>query len=66
MVTVDMIWSICLLAAALPLHKESRQDLVRSGIGGLKAPDELAALGVEGTFRPPNFPAASDDTLVRK
>jgi hypothetical protein len=29
-VTVDMIWSLGLLIAALPLHKESPQDLLRS------------------------------------
>jgi uncharacterized membrane protein len=29
-VTVDMIWSLSLLLAALPLHKESPQDLLRS------------------------------------
>jgi len=29
-VTVDMVWSLALLVAALPLHKESPQDLLRS------------------------------------
>jgi hypothetical protein len=29
-VTVDMIWSLGLVIAALPLHKESPQDLLRS------------------------------------
>ncbi len=29
-VTVDMVWSLGLLLAALPLHKESPQDLLRS------------------------------------
>src|SRR5580698_4139042 len=29
-VTVDMVWSLGLLVAALPLHKESPQDLLRS------------------------------------
>jgi hypothetical protein len=29
-VTVDMVWSLCLLIAALPLHKESPRDLLRS------------------------------------
>src|ERR1700723_2333710 len=29
-VTIDMVWSLCLLVAALPLHKESPQDLLRS------------------------------------
>jgi hypothetical protein len=29
-VTLDMIWSLGLLIAALPLHKESPQDLLRS------------------------------------
>ena len=29
-VTVDMVWSLGLLIAALPLHKESPQDLLRS------------------------------------
>ncbi|MGO9434306.1 MAG: hypothetical protein ACLPH3_02965 [Terracidiphilus sp.] len=29
-VTVDMVWSLALLIAALPLHKESPQDLLRS------------------------------------
>ncbi|WP_263356721.1 hypothetical protein [Acidicapsa ligni] len=29
-VTVDMIWSLCLLVAALPAHKESPLDLLRS------------------------------------
>ena len=29
-VTVDMIWSLGLLLAALPLHRESPQDLLRS------------------------------------
>ncbi|WP_433964342.1 hypothetical protein [Tunturiibacter gelidiferens] len=29
-VTIDMIWSLGLLLAALPLHKESPQDLLRS------------------------------------
>jgi hypothetical protein len=29
-VTIDMIWSLGLLIAALPLHKESPQDLLRS------------------------------------
>jgi hypothetical protein len=29
-VTIDMIWSLCLLVAALPSHKESPQDLLRS------------------------------------
>ena len=29
-VTLDMIWSLYLLIAALPLHKESPQDLLRS------------------------------------
>jgi hypothetical protein len=29
-VTVDMVWSLGLLVAALPLHKEAPQDLLRS------------------------------------
>jgi hypothetical protein len=29
-VTVDMVWSLGLLVAALPLHKESPQDMLRS------------------------------------
>jgi hypothetical protein len=29
-VTVDMVWSLCLLVAALPSHKEAPQDLLRS------------------------------------
>jgi hypothetical protein len=29
-VTADMIWSLCLLVAALPSHRESPQDLLRS------------------------------------
>lgn len=29
-VTIDMVWSLCLLVAALPLHKQSPQDLLRS------------------------------------
>jgi hypothetical protein len=29
-VTIDMVWSLALLVAALPLHKESPQDLLRS------------------------------------
>ena len=29
-VTIDMIWSLCLLIAALPSHKEAPQDLLRS------------------------------------
>jgi hypothetical protein len=29
-VTIDMVWSLCLLVAALPLHKELPQDLLRS------------------------------------
>ena len=29
-VTADMIWSLCLLLAALPTHKESSADLLRS------------------------------------
>lgn len=29
-VTADMIWSLCLLVAALPSHKEAPQDLLRS------------------------------------
>jgi hypothetical protein len=29
-VTLDMIWSLGLLLAALPLHRESPQDLLRS------------------------------------
>jgi hypothetical protein len=29
-VTVDMIWSLCLLIAALPSHKEAPKDLLRS------------------------------------
>ena len=29
-VTVDMVWSLGLLVAALPLHKESPKDLLRS------------------------------------
>jgi hypothetical protein len=32
-VTVDMVWSLCLLIAALPSHKESPQDLLRSAAG---------------------------------
>jgi hypothetical protein len=31
-VTIDMVWSLCLLVAALPLHKESPQDLLRSAV----------------------------------
>lgn len=31
-VTIDMVWSLCLLVAALPLHKESPQDLLRSAM----------------------------------
>ena len=30
LVTLDMVWSLCLLVAALPSHKESPQDLLRS------------------------------------
>jgi hypothetical protein len=29
-VTIDMVWSLCLLVAALPSHKEAPQDLLRS------------------------------------
>jgi hypothetical protein len=29
-VTADMTWSLCLLVAALPAHKQSSQDLLRS------------------------------------
>jgi hypothetical protein len=29
-VTIDMVWSLCLLVAALPSHKESPKDLLRS------------------------------------
>ena len=29
-VTIDMVWSFCLLVAALPSHKEAPQDLLRS------------------------------------
>jgi uncharacterized membrane protein len=32
-VTVDMVWSLSLLIAALPSHKESPQDLLRSAAG---------------------------------
>jgi hypothetical protein len=29
-VTIDMVWSLCLLIAALPSHKQTPQDLLRS------------------------------------